>query len=266
MGDLITGPMPVFGDAQVETLKWTHYFADEVQFVPEFVPPNRNLTDPLDSVARNYIGTMRNFAIEVLLVRVLTRLGWTEYMSQGEILWPKIFVTGHSQGASHVSYVAYRRPVMGALMFSGPQDMCGDKGVARFVPERKHIYGCYAVDEPGATAIRSNLQVFREVRAVNSTGRARNHGEGVWCPPPPHCATAVDDQLVDDSVTRCFSLLRNVFDEGDGSESPTSSMSHRVSYHVALSLLTTLWFFRRIFCVYERLYRLNLIACSQDNS
>merc|ERR1712008_459783 len=119
-------------------------------------------------------------AIEVLLVRVMKQLGWTDYLSSSdEIQWTKIFVTGHSQGASHTSYVAFRRPVIGALMFSGPQDLCGDEGVARYVPERKHIYGCYAVDEPGAGAIMKNSQVFRVIRTINSTGGKKSHGNGV---------------------------------------------------------------------------------------
>jgi len=221
--DLISSPLAIFGDNQTATLKFTHFFASGVQFIPEAQLPNVSLTSPLSHIAHEYISSMRNFAIEPLLVRVLKQLNWLEYLSDSvEILWPKVFFAGHSQGGSHASYVAFRRPVLGALLLSGPQDMCGDEGAARFVPERPHIYGCYALDEPGAAAIMSNRQVFREVRTINTTGRARNHGEGAWCPPPAHCATAVDDQLVDDAVDQCFSLLRNVLGEGGDPHPPPS--------------------------------------------
>jgi len=86
-----------------------------------------------------------------------------------------------------VGYAAYRYPVLGALMLSGPQDLCGEEGAARLPVGRSHIYGCYAVDEPGAEAIRSNLAVFTEVRTINTTGRPRNHEQ-------------------------CFSMMRNVLD------------------------------------------------------
>merc|ERR1712176_989027 len=211
MGDLVTGPQPIFGDNQALTLKFTHFFSSGVQFIPTAKLPEVNLSGPLHHVARDYISSMRQFSIEVLLVRVLQELGWSKYLTAtGEVQWPKVFLAGHSQGGSHVGYAAYRYPVLGALMLSGPQDLCGEEGAAHLPVGRSHIYGCYAVDEPGAEAIRSNLAVFTEVRTINTTGRPRNYGQGAWCPPPAHCATAVDDQLVDEAIEQCFSMMRGV--------------------------------------------------------
>merc|ERR1719188_2429589 len=240
--DLILGAWPVFGN-ETATLKFTHFFSSGVQFLPSVQLPDVDLASPLPEVAKGYIASMRDFSIEVLLVRVLKQLGWSEYLSQtDDILWSKVFVAGHSQGGSHAGYAAFRRPVLGALMLSGPQDRCALEGAARSAPERPHIYGCYAVDEPGAAAIESNLQVFREVRTINTTGRARSHGNGVWCPPAAHCATAVDDQLVQDTVDQCFSLLLNVLEE-DGEENwpPSDSSSLRVSSIGTLGLVMLLF-------------------------
>lgn len=209
--DLVTGPQPIFGDSQEMTLKFTHFFSSGVQFLPTAELPAVNLSGTLPQVAQDYISSMSHFSIEVLLVRVLKHLGWGSYLAANdEVQWLKIFIAGHSQGGSHAGYAAYRYPVLGALMLSGPQDTCGDAGAARLPQGRPHIYGCYAVDEPGAGAIERNLAVFTQVHTINTTGRPRNHGQGAWCPPPAHCATAVDDQLVDEAIEQCFSMMRNV--------------------------------------------------------
>merc|ERR1712232_752412 len=124
--------------------------------------------------------------------------------------WTKIVISGHSQGASHAAYIAYRKPVAGAIAFSGPQDMCQDEGAAwpdgtEFA--KKNTFACYAVDEPGVPKIVSNLGLFEKNRSVTTIGRERKYGQGLWCPPPAHCAVAVDDQLVEDAIVHCWSFL-----------------------------------------------------------
>ena len=81
-------------------------------------------------------------------------------------------------------------------MLNGPQDTCGDAGAARLPRGQPHIYGWYAVDEPGAGAIESNLAVFTEVRTINTTGRPRIMGKSLVSTSSP-CARAVGDQLAD---------------------------------------------------------------------
>jgi len=220
--DLISGPLPVFGHNQTSTLKFTHFFAYGVQFLPATELPVVDLASPLSLTSREYILSMQDFSVEVLLAKVLQELAWSDYFSSEDgVIWSKVVVAGHSQGASHAGHVAFSRRVLGALMLSGPQDMCGDSGAAVPSGQFPHIFGCYAVDEPGAAAIRSNSHAFWEVLTFNSTGSPRNHGEGLWCPPKPHCSSAVDDQLVDAAIETCFPLLQRILD--DTNSSPTSN-------------------------------------------
>lgn len=224
--DLILGRWPVFGDEIRETLRFTHFFAFGVEFIPEARLPD-NLTSPVPQLTRDYIDNMSGFAIEPLLSRVLGRLGWQGYLADdSQVLWSKIFVAGHSQGASHAGFAALRRPVLGALLLSGPQDMCGDDGAAEPPPAERRVVGCYAADEPNALAIESNLQVFSEHRAVTTSGGARMAGNGTWCPPPAHCATAVDDQLVEAAADQCFGFLSD--SEGQGFEATVIAFSTKV--------------------------------------
>merc|ERR1719469_1700420 len=213
--DLMTGKWPIFGDEAIETLKWVHFYGHNVQFIPEHIPPSGiNLSMPLTSKERNYINGLAEFAIEPLLSKVLERLGWNEYLvSSGKPDWTKVVVTGHSQGASHSAYIAYARPVIGAMSFAGPQDACGDEGGSWFAsppPDDRQAFQCYAADERGRPAIEKNSAFFSQVRSFTAGGKPRNYGPGVWCPSPEHCGSAVDDQLVEDAVDRCFTLLKRL--------------------------------------------------------
>jgi len=244
--DLLTGRWPIFGDNQTETLKWVHFYGHNVQFIPEHIPPpGVDLTKPLTQKELDYLGSLADFAIEPLLGRVLQRLGWSEYLAlNGRPDWSKVVVTGHSQGASHSAYIAYARPVLGAMSFAGPQDMCGSDGGSWFAnpaPDNRRAFACYAEDEKGRPAIESNIAFFSEVRTFVAGGKPRNYGPGVWCPSPEHCASAVDDQLVEDAVDRCFTLLQ-VFEAPKQPEEPSSSRAHTQEVvSILIGMLFCMW-------------------------
>lgn len=236
---LIDGSWPVFGESQTDTLKFAHFFSTQVQFLPTAVMPvGVDLAAELNSKAIGYLEGMSAFAIEPLLTAVLKQLGWSEYLGPGDApLWSKMVVAGHSQGASHAAYVAYKRPVFGAMAFSGPQDTCGDEGLAWFAvpaPESRRVLACYAEDEGGRTAIEKNLAFFAEVHTFNASGKPRNYGAGAWCASPAHCASAVDDQLVEEVVERCLPKLR-AFVAGD--EPPSSSARRPAAMAAGLLVL-----------------------------
>merc|ERR1712050_542320 len=75
--DLISGPWPVFGDNQTSTLKFTHFFASGVQFLPTTELPAVDLASPVNQTSREYIASMRTFSAEVLLAKVLRQLAWS---------------------------------------------------------------------------------------------------------------------------------------------------------------------------------------------
>ena len=56
------------------------------------------------------------------LIQVDPQGGWEQYLTDGEISWNKILVSGHSQGAGHAAFIANQRSVKRALMFAGPND------------------------------------------------------------------------------------------------------------------------------------------------
>lgn len=47
---------------------------------------------------------------------------WEQYVSSGQIVWSKILVGGHSQGAGHAAFIANQLSIKRSLMFAGPND------------------------------------------------------------------------------------------------------------------------------------------------
>jgi len=52
--------------------------------------------------------------------------GWGEFVDDGQPVWNRIVVAGHSQGSGHAAYIAKMYKVDKVLMFSGPQDYLTD--------------------------------------------------------------------------------------------------------------------------------------------
>uniref|UniRef100_A0A7S0FHT7 1-alkyl-2-acetylglycerophosphocholine esterase n=1 Tax=Pyrodinium bahamense TaxID=73915 RepID=A0A7S0FHT7_9DINO len=215
--NLENGNWPVFGEEQASTLAPTYWLSYGVQFIPTTQVPEVNSSAPLPEPAQEYILSMHKFSITTLLIRVLQKLGWSKYLTTGaQVKWDKVFLAGHSQGAGHAGYTAFRHPeILGALMLSGPQDTCGEKGAARLPAEHSHLYRCYAEDEPGRPAIeKTSSSLFNLTATIHSENSQKYRGQGIWCPPPAHCATAVDDQLVAEAVDVCFGMMRKVIPSG----------------------------------------------------
>jgi len=238
---LTAGSWPVFGVNQTDTLKFTHFFSTSVQFIPTAALPDVDLTAPLAVKASDYLASMSEFAIEPLLAAVLKQLGWGDYLDANEAPdWSKVVVAGHSQGASHATYIAHKRPVVGAMAFSGPQDTCGDDGLQWFAapaPENRRVIACYADDEGGKPAIEKNLAFFSEVHTFTATGKPRKYGAGAWCASPAHCASAVDDQLVEEVVDQCFPLLKAFQEIQEPVSSDTSALQLQSVVSLVLSAL-----------------------------
>lgn len=52
--------------------------------------------------------------------------GWGQFVTNGQPVWNRIIVAGHSQGAGHAAYIGKLYRVDRVLMFSGPQDYMDD--------------------------------------------------------------------------------------------------------------------------------------------
>jgi hypothetical protein len=51
---------------------------------------------------------------------------WGEFVKNGQPVWSRIIVAGHSQGSGHAAYIGKLFRVERVLMFSGPQDYMDD--------------------------------------------------------------------------------------------------------------------------------------------
>jgi len=77
---------------------------------------------PLVSV--NYANSIENRLkklLEYLVQKDPTGL-WQQYLQNGTIVWNKLILSGHSQGAGHAAYIAKLKNVNRVIMFSGPND------------------------------------------------------------------------------------------------------------------------------------------------
>merc|ERR1712113_160217 len=141
-------------------------------------------------------------------------LGWTGYVKNRTLDWSRILIGGDSEGAGQAVYMAYQRPVYGAISFAGPQGTCNGMSAWSFLKSpvaRKNTLACYSANDAGKTDMDKNLHLFQTHHAVTTQSVIRSYGQGLWCasPDPDHCATSVDDQLVQEAVDKCFVFLRS---------------------------------------------------------
>lgn len=65
----------------------------------------------------------RNESIEYLFAKALQKLGWESFYAGDSVLWHKVIVAGHSQGASHAAFISTQYAVRAAVLLSGPQEV-----------------------------------------------------------------------------------------------------------------------------------------------
>ena len=58
----------------------------------------------------------------IYLVKRDPKGGWDQFIKDGQPVWSRIIVAGHSQGSGHAAYIGKLFNVDRVLMFSGPQD------------------------------------------------------------------------------------------------------------------------------------------------
>lgn len=56
------------------------------------------------------------------LVEIDPQGKWEQYLNINQIVWNKILIAGHSQGAGHAAFIGKQKNVKRALMFAGPND------------------------------------------------------------------------------------------------------------------------------------------------
>lgn len=64
----------------------------------------------------------------VYLVQHDPKGGWDQFVQDGQPVWRRIIVAGHSQGSGHAAYIGKLFDADRVLMFSGPQDFMDDLG------------------------------------------------------------------------------------------------------------------------------------------
>lgn len=76
-----------------------------------------------------YVSVDRTNSIENRLIRLLQHLAkdepegkWEQFLADGKLNWPKIAVTGGSQGGGHAGLIAVKHRVARAIMLGAPKD------------------------------------------------------------------------------------------------------------------------------------------------
>ena len=72
--------------------------------------------DTVNSIYHRFVALL-----QLLAVRYPTQY-WQQYIKNDVVVWSKITVAGHSQGAGHAAYLGKKFPVARVLLFAGPQD------------------------------------------------------------------------------------------------------------------------------------------------
>ncbi|QEC66794.1 hypothetical protein FRZ67_05560 [Panacibacter ginsenosidivorans] len=77
-----------------------------------------------DSVNVDSLNSIVNRITKLVIYLAKTRPaeGWNNFLDHDKIIWERVTLAGHSQGAGHVSYIGHAFKVHKVIMLSGPQD------------------------------------------------------------------------------------------------------------------------------------------------
>jgi hypothetical protein len=77
-----------------------------------------------DSVDVDSLNSIINRITKLVIYLAKTRPeeGWNHFLDHQQIIWERVTLAGHSQGAGHVSYIGHAFKVHKVIMLSGPQD------------------------------------------------------------------------------------------------------------------------------------------------
>lgn len=77
-----------------------------------------------DSVHVDSLNSIVNRITKLVIYLAKTRPdeGWTNFLDHDKIIWGRVTLAGHSQGAGHVAYIGHSFKVHKVIMLSGPQD------------------------------------------------------------------------------------------------------------------------------------------------
>jgi hypothetical protein len=124
-------------------------------------------------------------SIENRLVKLLIYLdnnypseGWGQYIENGQPIWSKIIVAGHSQGGGHAAYMGLSKPLNRVLMFSSPNDWSEHfKTPAAWTakPKTAPQTGYYAFGnlKDDVVAFRNQYEIWKSLGMLSSRDTAR---------------------------------------------------------------------------------------------
>lgn len=77
-----------------------------------------------DSISVDTLNSIINRITKLIIYLANTRTGegWNNFLDHEQIIWERVTLAGHSQGAGHVSYIGHAFRVHKVIMLSGPQD------------------------------------------------------------------------------------------------------------------------------------------------
>ena len=118
-----------------------------------------------DSVNVDSLNSIVNRITKLVIYLAKTRPGegWNNFLDHGQIIWERVTLAGHSQGAGHVSYIGHAFKVHKVIMLSGPQDF-----LANFDMPAPWL------SAPSKTPYSSYYSLLHENDAYNTQRQIRN--------------------------------------------------------------------------------------------
>lgn len=123
--------------------------------------------DAFDQIEVDAANSVLNRLVRVLEHEAANHPGedWAEYLTDsGGIVWRRVVVAGHSQGAGHALYLSKSYELSGALLLAGPGDFVKDFGTAPWVfdPQTtpaERLLGLTHLQDPGTPGFFTNQRI-----------------------------------------------------------------------------------------------------------
>ena len=125
-----------------------------------------------DSVNVDSLNSIVNRITRLVIYLAKTRPGegWNNFLDHGQIIWDRVTLAGHSQGAGHVSNIGHAFKVHRVIMLSGPQDFLAnfDMPAPWLSAASKTPYGSYYSFLHDDDAYNTQRQIRNDLAAMHA--------------------------------------------------------------------------------------------------
>ena len=132
-----------------------------------------------DSIAVDSSNCIVNRMNRLLIYLAKTRPqeGWSSFLEHGQVIWDRVTLAGHSQGAGHVGYLGHALRVHKVIMLSGPQDFLASFNMPApwLSAPSKTPYGSYYALLHDDDAYNTQRQIRNDLAAMHADSSVIYH-------------------------------------------------------------------------------------------